>query len=220
MKTDLTQAAHRPGGEPGRKRRKQRSSGNQLFGMPYRVAMALVYGLGFLTGGILFWMVGLVFATVVTVGDPLQMQCTFRLGMPGLLLAPGVALVFVATAFVAPLDETWQRFGMVAAGCGFFLTGIWVHAVHKIEIHPDHFVVRGPFNPFAQSYPLGPETRVEARYPQERGWRRRRQWIPVYHITADQNETRLCRDYHHPSTWFFALPHLTRGAQVVGPDGH
>ncbi len=171
--------------------------GNELFGMPWRTAMSVVYGTGFLFGVLIFWIVGLGWCPTVTLGERGQQDFVCRLGAFGLVVVLIGTLLITATAFLGNFEETWHRLGILAVAGGFLVFGFWVHTIHKIEIHPDRFVVRGPFNPIAATYSLtnGNKivTRIRQGHPRSLWWGRkwRRSTYSVIYIRADGSETLL-----------------------------
>jgi hypothetical protein len=174
-----------------------KTKGSELFGLPYRTAMSLVYGAGFLFGALIFWIVGLGWCPTVTQGERGQQDFVFSLGAFGLVVVLIGTMLISASAFLGNFEETWHRLGVLAVAGGFLVFGLWVHAIHKIEIHPDRFVVRGPFNPIAATYSLknGNKivTRIRKGQPGILWWGRkwRRSTYSVHYIRSDGSETLL-----------------------------
>ncbi|MEQ1905851.1 MAG: hypothetical protein ABL888_16805 [Pirellulaceae bacterium] len=172
-------------------------NGNKLFGLQYRTAISLVYGGGFLLGAIIFWLVGFGWCPVVTQGERGQPDFVFSMGARGLIVVLIGSTIISAAAFFGNFEETWHRLGILAVAGGFLVFGLWAHAIHKIEIHHDRFVVRGPVIPIARNWSLTDGnkivTRVRQRSPQAFTWGRRqhRTSCSVHYIRFDGSEKLL-----------------------------
>ncbi len=187
-------------GRPSRK-------GNELFGLPYRTSISLVYAAGFLLGALVFWIVGFGWCPVVSQGERGQPDFVFSLGARGLCVVLIGSTIITVAAFFGNFEETWHRLGILAAAAGFLAFGLWALAIHRIEIHPDRFVVRGPVIPIARSWSLTDGnrivTRVRHRDPKAWSWGRRRRLTSysIHYIRPDGSETVLHNGRVGPPTW-------------------
>lgn len=187
--------------------RKPLRNGNDLFGLPYQWAMSLVYGVGFLAGTLVFRIVALGWCPTVAHGDPRQADVAYTLGSFGFVVVLIGTAIISAVAFFGNLDETWQRLGLLATAAGFMVFGVWAVAIHRIEIHPDRFVVRGPISPIAVTYSLTDGNKIVTRYQQKspQTWfgsrRRQLRTFSVHYIRDDGSETVLHRGRWGPPTW-------------------
>lgn len=187
--------------------KRPRRNGNELFGMPYRTAISLVYGAGFLFGAFIFWVVGFGWCPTVTQGERGQPDFVFSMGARGVIVVLIGSTIITVAAFFGNFEETWSRLGILAVAGGFLVFGIWSHAIHKIEIHPDRFVVRGPVIPIARTWSLTDGnrivTRVRHRDPKAWTWGRRRHLTSysIHYIRADGSESVLYYGRGGPPTW-------------------
>lgn len=190
--------------------------GHKLFGLPYRTAISLVCGSGFLAGAIVFWIVGFGWCPVVTQGDRDQLDSVLSLGARGLVVVLIGSGLIASAAFFGNHEETWPRLGILAAASGFLVFGFWAHVIHRIEIHPDRFVVRGPVIPIARTWSLTDGnrivTRVRKREAQAWTWSRRQrlETYSVHYIRTDGSETVLHHGRGGPLTWSRAASRFER----------
>jgi hypothetical protein len=184
-----------------------------MFGLPWRTAMSLVHGAGLLLGVLIFWAVGFGWCSTVVRGNPARMDCIYTMSASGLLvLLVGTAIISLA-AFFGNFEETWHRLGILAAAGGFLISGLWTLAIHRIEVHPDRLVVRGPVIPIATTYSLTDGnrivTRIRRRPPSAYVWgRRQRNGFSVHFISQDGSERLLCSGRGGCPLWSRAAPHF------------
>ena len=179
---------------------------NELFGLPWRFAISLIYSAGFLFGAIPIRAIALGFCPTVRQGEIGQEHFVYTLGNVGFLIVVVVTLLIIVVAFIGQLEETWHRLGVLAVAGGLLISGFWTLVIHKIELHPDRFVIRGPLSPMSTTYSLTDGnrivTRVQERSPSVWGWtRRKRHLYSVHYIRSDGSETVLYDGRGGPPTW-------------------
>ncbi len=187
--------------------RKPLRNGNDLFGLPYRTALSLVYGIGFLMGALVFRIVAVGWCPTVAHGDLRQEEVAFTLGGFGYVVVLIGTAIISAVAFFGNLEETWQRLGILAIAAGFMVFGFWTVTIHRIEIQPDRLVVRGPISPIAVTYSLTNGNKIVTRYQQKSpqtwfGTRRRNlRTYSIHYVRHDGTEAVLHNGRWGPPTW-------------------
>lgn len=204
-------------------------TGDRMFGLPWRQAMWLVHGAGFLMGAMVFRIVGFGWCPAVVRGSPDKADWTCTMSPSGLLIVLAGSAIISAIAFFGNFEETWHRQGILAVAGGFLLFGLWVLAIHRIEIHSDRVVVRGPISPVPATFSLSNGNRMVTRIQrvmshQWRFGRRRGSRISVHRIRPDGSEAAVCRGPWAGPLWRWAsnrfeqeyLDDSTRGAREQG----
>ncbi len=196
--------------------------GEHLFGLPYRTVIALIFSCGFLCGCVLVQMVGVGWCPVIAHQATGQADVVFTLSRIGFIVVFIGAAIIAAIAFLGNFAETWQKLGVLAIAAGFLFWGFWIIAIHRIELHPDRFVVRGPIIPIAISYTLTDGNSIVSRFQTRKTQNRFRgtthyNTYSIHYIRTDGSETVLHNGNWGPNTWAQAAVQIIR--EDIGPAG-
>ncbi|MCC9606677.1 hypothetical protein LOC68_16665 [Blastopirellula sp. JC732] len=147
-------------------------------------------------------------SSIVTVGDPLAADATFRTSGTTYVIILGVAVAIIAAGLLMALEEFWARM-VIGFGAGLLVAGVWWSASQQIVLRPDGFSVRGALLVTGADYHFerGEEILLEV---EPRPGSRHGDRHSVHLHRADGTEMELCHDTQFEPVWYFAAPHLIR----------
>lgn len=164
--------------------------------------------IGVALGGAIYWTMGRGLTSIVTMGDPLAADATFRASATNYVVLLVIAAAIMAAGLLLALEEFWARL-VIGFGAGLLCAGVWWCASQQIVLRPDGFSVRGPWLATSAEYQFhrGDEVvmEVEPRPGSRLGDRH-----SVHLHLADGTDIELCRDTHFAPVWVFAAPHVIR----------